>query len=74
MEEEGQVYQQMKRLQNARHAREFMQQLINAIDKNKISEKKARALGYLIKIFLDTYQLADLQEKVENLESIVQKN
>ena len=71
-EEEGQVYKQFKRLQNARQAREFMQKTINAFDKNKISEGKARALGYLIKVFLDTYQLADLQGEVEELKEIIE--
>jgi len=68
--EEGQVYSQFKRLQNARHSREYMQQLINAVDKNEVSIKKARCLGYLIKIFLDTYEIENIEERVEELEKI----
>ena len=70
-QEEGQVYQRLKRLRTARDARQYMQALVEAFDKNRISEKKARALGYLIKIFLDTYQLADLQGQVEELQELV---
>jgi hypothetical protein len=70
-QEEGQVYQRLKRLRTASDAREYMQALVEAFDKNRISEKKARGLGYLIKIFLDTYQLSDLQTKVEELEEII---
>ena len=69
-QEEGQVYQRLKRLRTARDARQYMQALVEAFDKNRISEKKARALGYLIKIFLDTYQLADLQGQVEELQEL----
>ena len=69
-EEENQVYSQFKRLQNARDAREFMQKVINAYDKNEISKDKSRTLGYLIKIFLQTYEQAELQERVEELEAI----
>ena len=71
-QEEGQVYQRLKRLRTARDARQYMQALVEAFDKNRISEKKARALGYLIKIFLDTYQLADLQGEVEELKEIIE--
>ena len=69
-EEENQVYSQFKRLQTARDAREFMQKVINAYDKNEISKDKSRTLGYLIKIFLQTYEQAVLQERVEVLEAI----
>ena len=74
-EEDGQVYKQMKRLQDARDAREFMQSLVNAYDKNRISKDKARTLGYLIKIFINTYETAEIQGKVEELEDMInQKN
>ena len=69
-EEEGQVYQRLKRLRSAKDARQYMQALVEAFDKNRISEKKARTLGYLIKIFLQTYEQAELQERVEELEAI----
>jgi len=68
---EGQVYKQMKRLQTARDAREFMQALINAFDKNEISKDKARTLGYLIKIFLQSYEVAELQQEVEEIREII---
>ena len=70
-QEEGQVYQRLKRLRSAKDARQYMQALVEAFDKNRISEKKARALGYLIKIFLSTYELATLQEQVEELQELV---
>ena len=68
--EEGQVYSQFKRLRNISDSREFMQKLINSLDKNEISVEKARALGYLIKIFNDTAQLENLEARIETLESI----
>ena len=71
--EEGQVYKQFKRLRTATDSREYMQQLVNALDKNKVSVEKARALGYLIKIFLDTYELENLEERIETLESSINK-
>lgn len=71
--ENGQVYSQFKRLQNPKDAREFMQKLINAFDKNRVTEDKARTLGYLIKIFLSTWELSDLNERVEELENIANK-
>lgn len=70
---EGQVYKQFKRLQTARDSREFMQKLINAVDKNKISIEKARTLGYLLKIFLDTVEASEFEERLEELEKIVGK-
>jgi hypothetical protein len=70
-QQEGQVYQRLKRLRNATDGREFMQSLINAYDKNEISTEKARALGYLIKIFLDTVEASDIEERIEELEKIV---
>ena len=66
----GQVYERFKRLQNARDAREFMQKVINSYDKDEIDREKARTLGYLIKIFLASYEQAELQERVEELEAI----
>jgi len=71
--EEGQVYSQFKRLRNISDSREFMQKLINSLDKNEISVEKARALGYLIKIFNDTAQLENLEARIETLESIINK-
>ena len=68
---EGSVYKQFKRLQTARDSREFMQKVINAYDKNEISTEKARALGYLLKIFLDTVEASEFEERLEELESIV---
>ena len=73
-QQEGQVYKQMKRLQNSNHSREFMQKLINAYDKNRISDEKARTLGYLIKIFDGIYQNSEIEERVEKLEEIAKKN
>lgn len=70
---EGQVYSQFKRLQNAQDSRKFMQKLINAYDKNEISTEKARALGYLLKIFLDTVEASDFEKRLEELEQIVSK-
>ena len=70
---DGMVYKNYKRLQNAKQAKEFLQHTINAFDKGEISEPKARTLGYLIKIFLDTYQVADVQDKVEELERLVKE-
>jgi len=71
--EEGQVYSQFKRLRNISDSREFMQKLINSLDKNEISVEKARALGYLIKIFNDTAELENLEERIETLESILKR-
>ena len=73
-QEEGTVYQRLKRLRTAKDARQYMQALIEAFDKNEISTSKARTLGYLIKIFLDTYEKADLQSQVEELMESVEKN
>ncbi len=73
-QEEGQVYQRLKRLRTARDARQYMQALIEAYDKNEISTDKARALGYLIKIFLDSYEKADLQKQVEELMKLAEKS
>lgn len=73
-QEEGQVYSQFKRLQNANDGREFMQKLINSYDKNEISKDKARTLGYLIKIFISTYETAEIEERIEKLEEIAKKN
>lgn len=70
-QQEGQVYKRLKRLRSATDGREFMQSLINAYDKNEISTEKARALGYLIKIFLDTVEASDIEERIEELEKIV---
>ena len=69
-DKDNQVYKQFKRLQDAKDAREFMQKVINAYDKNKITKEKSRTLGYLIKIFIKTYETADLQEQVEDLQKI----
>ena len=67
------VYKQMKRLQDANDAREFMQAVINAYDKNEIDKDKARTLGYLIKIFIKTYEVAELEERVEKLEELAEQ-
>ena len=72
-EGEGQVYQRLKRLRDAKDARQYMQALIEAVDKNRITEKKARCIGYLIKIFLDTYELADIQKELEEIREIIDK-
>ena len=69
----GQVYKQMKRLRNANDAREFMQATINAVDKNQIPLKKGRALGYLIKVFLKSFEVAELEERVEKLEELAER-
>lgn len=71
-DEEGQVYKQFKRLRDLNDSREFMQKLINSLDKNKISIDKARALGYLIKIFNDTVEKSDLEERLEQLEKLLE--
>ena len=70
---EGQAYKQFKRLQTARDSREFMQKVINAYDKNEIDKDKARTLGYLIKIFIKTYEVAELEERVEKLEELAEQ-
>jgi len=69
--DEGQVYSRLKRLRNASDTREYMQALIDAVDKNEISIEKGRALGYLIKILLDTISASDFEERLEHLESVL---
>lgn len=71
-DKEGQVYKQFKRLRDLNGSREFMQKLINSLDKNKISIDKARALGYLIKIFNDTVEKADVEKRLEKLEKLLE--
>lgn len=71
-DKEGQVYKQFKRLKDLDDSREFMQKLINSLDKNKISIDKARALGYLIKIFNDTVEKVDVQKRLEKVEQILE--
>ena len=73
MSEEGQVYARMKRMQTISDARVYMQKLINAYDKNEISKDKARTLGYLIKIYIATVDKGDLEERVEEIEKLLEE-
>ena len=67
------VYKQFKRLQDNKDAREFMQAVINAYDKDEIDTSQARCYGYLIKVFLDTVEASDIQERIEKLEELANK-
>lgn len=62
------LYKNKVRLQDAKDARRFMQRVINAYDDDRIETEKARAFGYLIKVFLDAYESGELVERVEELE------
>lgn len=65
------VFKNMKRLQTARDARQFMQAVINSFDKQEIDQQEARCYGYLIKVFLDTVEASDIEQRIEQLEEFI---
>ena len=66
------LYKNSFRLQDATDARRFMQRVINAFDDSRIEEDRARAFGYLIKVFLSTVEASEWEERLEELEKHVE--
>ena len=66
------VYDINKRLTNSKQARQYLSATINAFDSGKIDEDHARTIGYLIKVLLSAIEQSDLEERLENLEEIVE--
>jgi len=67
------VYDIDKRLTNAKQARQYLSATINAYDAGEIDENHARTIGYLIKVLLSAIEQSDIEERLEELESIIDK-
>ena len=58
----------MKRLKSLNDVRRFLSTVTNELNDDKITESKARTLGYLCSILQQVIQNSDLEQRVEELE------
>ena len=54
--------------------RRFMARVLNDLDADKISEGKARTLGYLASVRRDIIRDSDLEQRIEKLEQEVKND
>lgn len=62
------------RLKSLGDIRRFMARVLNDLDCEKISETKARTLGYLCSVLRDVVKDSDLEARVLKLEKEMEKN
>jgi len=58
----------MKRLKSLNDVRRFLSAVTNDLNDDKITESRARTLGYLSSILQQVIQNSDLEARVEELE------
>ncbi len=59
------------RLQTLQDVRRLLAKTVNALNRNEITEERARALGYLAGILRDVIKTGDLEARLEALENSI---
>lgn len=67
------IYRNSIRLENPRAAQRLLARTINLLNDGKISEGKARTIGYLVNILIHSFETTDFQERLDRLEQEVQE-
>jgi hypothetical protein len=61
----------MKRFNTLPDVRRYLSDLLRRLEKNEISESKARTAGYLSNILRGVLESSDLEERLQRLEGII---
>lgn len=69
--EDERVYKNSIRLENPRAAQRLLARTINLLNDGKISEAKARTIGYLVNILIHSFETTDFQDRLDRLEQEV---
>lgn len=70
MTKENQLYKNDIRLNNPRAVQRLLARTINALNKGRMTESRARAIGYLAQILLKGFEVVDFEERLAKLEEI----
>lgn len=68
------IYRNQIRLTTSNQVRVMLSRVANALIQDEISEDKARVLVYLSNTLLNAIKTTDLEERLEELEKLVQAN
>ena len=68
------IYRNQIRLTTSNQVRWMLSRVANALIQDEISEDKARVLVYLSNTLLNAIKTTDLEERLEELEKLVQAN
>ena len=68
------MYKNKIHLTDLDSCRRYLSRVINQLDDGVIDGKEARDRGYIIKIIADILQTQDIEQKVEELEKLVEKS
>jgi len=62
------------RLANPRNVQQFLKRVVNEYYRDEIDSSKARDLGYLSKILLDSFETVEFQQRLEAIEKTISEN
>lgn len=68
------IYKNNVRLNNSNDVRKLLSRVANALLQDEISEDRARAIVYLSNTLLNTIKQTDLEQRLEELERLVNEN
>jgi len=68
MAEVTKLYKNSIRLDNSRAVQRLIARTINLLNSEMISENKARCIGYLCNILLDSFETVDFEQRISTLE------
>lgn len=64
------LYKNNIRLNNPRAVQRLLARVINALNKYEISVDRAKAMGYLADKMFKAFEVADLEERIKELERV----
>ena len=72
MAEKPKIYRNSIRLENPRAVQRLLARTINLLNDNLINEGKAKAIGYLSNILLNSFETVNLEKRIEELEAAIE--
>lgn len=70
--EKTKIYRNSIRLENPQAVQRLLARTINLLNDNMINENRAKAIGYLANILLNSFETVNLEKRIEELESIIE--
>ena len=72
MAEKQRIYKNSIRLENPQAVQRLLARTINLLNDSMISENRAKAIGYLSNILLNSFETVNLEKRIEELETAIE--